>query len=117
MTLATLSASFSWFGRLLHWVRRALLNLLTLAVLAAIGFGVFQAVHRPGVPSNAVLVVAPQGHLVYSLSESPWQRSVDELFGQPAREVLIRHLTTAIDRAADDPRIKVMALDLQDFQG
>ncbi len=115
--MATLSASFSWLGRLLHWVRRALLNLLTLGLLVAIGFGVFQALHRPGVPDNAVLVVAPRGHLVYSLSEPPWQRSADELFGHPNREVLIRHLTTAIDRAADDPRIKVMALDLQDFQG
>ncbi|MEJ2567007.1 MAG: signal peptide peptidase SppA [Gammaproteobacteria bacterium] len=115
--MATLSAAFFWLGRLLHWVRRALLNLLTLTLLVAIGFGVFQALHRPGVPSDALLVVAPRGHLVYSRSESPWQRAVDRLFGHSPREVLIRHLTTAIDRATDDPRIKVMAVDLQDFQG
>ncbi len=115
--MGTMSTVLSWLGRLLQWVRRALLNLLTLVLLVAIGFGVFQMLYRPGVPSTAVLVVAPHGHLVYSPRESPWQRSLDKMLGRPAPDVLVRHLTTAIDRAASDPRIKLMALDLQDFQG
>lgn len=106
-----------WVDRLLHGIRRGLLNLITLAVLAAILFAVFHSSEGPGVPQGAVLTVAPEGHLVYSYSESDWQRAIDDLLDRPDNEVLIRSLTDAIDRAARDPRIKLMTLNLNRFDG
>ncbi len=110
---------FLWLGRALHWLRLGVLNLLTLAVLAAIVIALvalFSQI-KVQVPERAVLWLQPQGSLVYSRSNS-WQR---HLLAQldPVREqhILVRHLVQVIDHAAHDPHIHVLALDLQDFGG
>ncbi|MHB1241097.1 MAG: signal peptide peptidase SppA [Gammaproteobacteria bacterium] len=106
-----------WLGRFLRGLRRAALDLLTLTVLVIGAIAVFVALHRPGVPGAAVLRVAPHGRLVYSYSEPRWSRALNRALGNPSAQVRIRDLTTAIDRAAHDPKIKVLALDLRNFQG
>ncbi|AOV15903.1 signal peptide peptidase SppA [Acidihalobacter aeolianus] len=106
-----------WIDRVLHGIRRGLLNLITLFVLLVIAFALFHAAKSPRVQHESVLVVAPEGHLVYSYTDSDWQRAINVMLDQPRDEVLIRSLTDAIDHAASDPRIKVMELNLNRFEG
>ncbi len=103
--------------RFLRGLRRVTLDLLTLAVIALAVAAAGMLLQRPGVPSRAVLWVAPEGRLVYSYSEPRWSRALDRAIGRPSSEVRIRDLTTAIDRAAKDPRIRALALDLRRFGG
>ncbi len=113
-----LLAPFIWLGRILHWLRVALLNLITLAVLAAIALALFvRHAPMPSIPEKAALAIMPQGHLVYTRSQSWELKLMDELIGASRPNVLVRHLVTAIDRAAADPRIRLLALNLTDFRG
>lgn len=106
-----------WLGRVLRGLRRLLADLLTLAVLVIGALAAFNAMHHPGVPHAAALRVAPRGRLVYSYSGSALSRALERAVHRSPGEVSVRDLTTAIDRAARDPRIKVLALDLREFQG
>ena len=106
-----------WLGRILHGLRRLALDLLTLAVIAFVVSAGVVFLQRPGIPAGAVLWVAPEGRLVYSYSEPRWSREFGRALGRPSSEVRIRDLTTAIDRAAKDPRIRALALDLRRFGG
>lgn len=108
---------FVWLGSLLHWLRRMVLNLVTLAILVGFGFAIFNAIRPPVVLPNSILVVAPKGHLVYSFSQNRWQRYLDVAFERPINETRIRTLTRAIDRASNDPRIRILELDLRAFEG
>lgn len=110
---------FRWLGRFLHGVRRITLDLLTLLVIALLVTAGLAVMHqqRPGVPAHAVLWVAPEGRLVYSYTEPRWNRALDRALGRAPSEVRIRDLTTAIDRAAADPRVRALALDLRRFAG
>lgn len=115
--MSKVMAPLRWLDRVLHGLRRITLNLITLGILVVIALALFKATQHSTVPDQAVLVVAPQGHLVYSYSEGKWQRAAGALLDRPPNEVLIRQLTAAIDRAATDPRIKLMTLNLRQFQG
>lgn len=108
---------FVWIGALLHGLRRITLDLITIAFLIGIGFFIFHYERAPKVPSNAILVVAPKGHLVYSHRQSPLRRMLKGFFEHQTSDTLIRTLTSSIERAAIDPRIKLMELDLRYFRG
>ncbi|HTW37996.1 MAG TPA: signal peptide peptidase SppA [Steroidobacteraceae bacterium] len=102
-----------WRG--LDGLRRVLHLLLLLAIL-----GFIIAVLRvsvPRVPDSAALVVKPEGQLVEQLSGEPLQRAVSEAQGEERPETLLWDLIDAIRGAAKDQRIKVLVLDLDDFQG
>lgn len=68
---------------------------------------------RAPLGTHAVLWVAPEGRLVHSDTEPRWNRSL----GRAPSEVCIRYLTTAIDCAAADQRVRAQALDLHRFAG
>ena len=109
---------FLWLGKVLHWLRVSVLNLLTLAILVIIIVGLIAhfSPRHVAVPKGAVLWVEPQGSLVYSQSKS-WESQLLQKI-QPSQEhILLRHLVASIDHAATDPRIHVMALDLRGFGG
>ncbi|APZ42009.1 signal peptide peptidase SppA [Acidihalobacter ferrooxydans] len=109
---------FIWLGRVLHWLRVGVLNLLTLAVLAFIAIGLIaKSPHHVAVPSKAALVLAPNGPLLYVRSQSWEQRLFDDLNQRKPSGVLVRHMVEAIDRAATDPRIHLLELNLSDFGG
>jgi protease-4 len=97
----------------------ALRKVLQLLVLLVI-FGVLVWVLRgsmPHIPSEAALLVAPEGQLVEQLTGEPVERAVQEVRGEDHAETLVWDLTDSIRVAASDPRIQVLALDLEKFEG
>lgn len=107
------------FGSLMRGVdlsRRIVANflfvLLLIFVLAALGGGGGAAV-----PSEAALVLAPQGVLVEQLSGDPLERAMDEALGSYVAEELMDDLLDAIAAAKDDDRIQAIYLSLNSFQG
>lgn len=106
-----------WCGSVLHFFRRIILDLLTLAVLVGIGLFLTHLARTPKVPSGAILVVAPKGRLIYNYREDSWHRLLAGMIDQQNNATLIRTLTASIERAAVDPRIKLMELDLRGFDG
>ncbi|MBN2679118.1 signal peptide peptidase SppA [Acidithiobacillus montserratensis] len=109
---------FIWLGRLLHWIRLGVLNLLTLLVLAAIIIGLIGYFTQKtiSVPDKAVLWLEPQGSLVYSRSNT-WENHLLQKIHPSQNTILLRHLVESIDHAAKDPHIRVLALDLSKFNG
>jgi len=94
-------------------------KVLHLIVLLAI-FGVLLLLLRGGVPripAKAALLVAPEGRLVEQLTGQPLERVLQEARGQLRPETLLWDLTDSIRAAASDPRIPVLALDLEKFEG
>ncbi|MEM8983617.1 MAG: signal peptide peptidase SppA, partial [Pseudomonadota bacterium] len=104
---------YLWYGvdgirKLLHL---ALLLLIFGVVLAAIPTDV------PVVPRAAALVIQPSGVLVDQLSGDAFDRAFAELEGSPIRETLVRDVTQALARAADDPNVPGVVLDLNGLAG
>jgi len=69
------------------------------------------------VPDSAALLVAPTGRLVEQLSGDPLDRALQDARDKANDQTLVRDLVTAIERAADDKRIKALVLDLDGFRG
>ena len=106
---------FSGLWRGLDGLRKVL-HLILLLLL----FGVLIAVVRSGVPRippKAALLVAPEGRLVEQLSGEPVARALQAAQGEERSETLLWDLTDAIHVAATDPRIQVLALDLEKLEG
>jgi protease IV len=111
----TARSFFSGLWRGLDTLRKVL-QLLVLLVI----FGVLVGVLRgsvPHIPSKAALLVAPEGQLVEQLTGEPVERAVQEVRGEDHAETLVWDLTDSIRVAAGDPRIQVLALDLEKFEG
>ncbi len=71
----------------------------------------------PTVPASAALKLDPQGMLVEQTPD-PVKRAMRKLIGQPVQPVTVmRNVEYALNTAATDPSIKMVALDLNDFQG
>jgi protease-4 len=104
---------FIWRG--LDRFRRLVHLLLMLMVFAIVVAGL--AGERVRVPSSAALMVAPSGVLVNQLEGDALERAYAELRGDGARQTLVRDLTASLEAAAGDDRIKVVVLDLDDFEG
>lgn len=71
----------------------------------------------PTVPESAALVLDPQGMLVEQIPNRV-RRAQQRLVGQnPPPVTRVRDLVYALDTAADDPSIKLVVLDLNNFAG
>jgi protease IV len=106
---------FSGLWRGLDGLRKVLHLILLLLI-----FGLFLGLLRgsvPRIPSKAALLVAPEGQLVEQLTGEPLQRALQEARGEEHTETLLWDLTDSIRGAAQDPRIQVLALDLEKFEG
>ncbi|RJS93826.1 signal peptide peptidase SppA [Salinisphaera sp. Q1T1-3] len=110
----------SFFRRVIGglWRTVALLySLLFLAILIAIPVGLYFVFNAPPtpVPQQAVLVVDPSDTLV----EQPdvVGSLIGGLFSDDEEPSVTRDIVTALDRAADDDRIKQVLLKLDDFNG
>lgn len=95
-------------------LRRATINLLFLGVIAVIVASWWSSQIEP-LPTDAALVIAPNGTLVE-------QRSVRSPIsvlqgGDGIRQVLLRDVVDAIRNAATDPRIKVLILEPDGLSG
>ncbi|MEL7451187.1 MAG: signal peptide peptidase SppA [Pseudomonadota bacterium] len=95
---------------------RKTLHLVILLIVFLFVAAAFAPTSSP-VPASAALLVAPSGTLVDQLSGDPVSRALDSLGNQPSAETLARDLVDAIDAAADDDRIKAIALDLRGMGG
>jgi protease-4 len=111
----TARSFFSGLWRGLDGLRKAL-HLIVLLFL----FGLVIALLHgtvPRIPSKAALLLAPEGQLVEQLSGQPLERAVAQARGESHNETLLWDLTDALHSAATDPRIQVVALDLEKFEG
>ena len=95
---------------------RKVLHLLLMLALLAVVVGLIH-VSSPRVPASAALLVRPRGALVEQLSGGPLQRALAAAQGEGRAETSLWDLVDAIRGAAKDPRIKVLFLDLDDFEG
>ncbi len=108
---------FRFIWRLLGFIRQAI-QLLLLLVFLAVLVAVFSAGPQLlQVPDSAALVVAPSGVLVDQLEGDEVSRALANLQGLPPRETLVRSLRELLEHAAEDDRIKVVVLDLDEFAG
>ena len=74
--------------------------------------------HHMVVPNSAALVVDIQGRVVEEFSGEPGQRALDRLMGQKRQpETRLADVIEAIERAADDRRIKALVLATDEMQG
>ena len=111
----TARAFFSGLWRGLDGLRKVL-HLIVLLVILAVVIGVMRS-GVPRIPSEAALLIAPEGTLVEQLSGDPLDRAVAQARGDGHTETLLWDLTDSIRAAAHDRRIKVVALDLDKFDG
>ncbi|WP_295875560.1 signal peptide peptidase SppA [uncultured Zhongshania sp.] len=104
---------FSRLGGFIDGARRWTLNIIFLVIVVAIATALFTSVKDVTVPDGAVLVLAPEGVVVDQLS------AVDALTQLSAqglpRETLLADLIETVSLAADDPRIEVLLLHLDEL--
>ncbi len=106
---------FRYVWLLLDGIRKTL-HLVLLLLFFGILWVAMQP-HIPLVPREAALLIAPQGELVEQNSGGPLDRVVAEASGEQEFEVRLRDVLTAITRAKDDERIKLIVLDLDGLTG
>src|SRR5262245_22845664 len=113
---------FRAIGRVLGWVwsgldaLRKVLHLIVLLVLFGTLWGVLSR-PIPIVPTNAALVIAPQGPVVEQLEGDPIERTIAESLRREPVQTLLRDLVDSVEAAADDDRIRVLYLDLGGLEG
>jgi protease-4 len=110
---SALRGFFGLIWRILDGIRKTLHLVLMLVIF---GF-VLAALHTsiPIVPRTAALIIAPQGELVEQLSGDSVRRAFGEASGGPAPETLLKDVIDAIGAAKSDSRIKLIVLDLDQF--
>ena len=114
--LLALQRAVVGFWRLLDATRRALLNLLLLALLV----GLLALALRPGPPAlkdKTALVLALSGPLVEQHGDSTRGRLLGQVRGQGDRGLQLRDLLAVLDAATADPKITHAVLMLEDFAG
>jgi len=108
-----------WFGRfwrLLDGTRRLLLNLLFLALIAALVWAFVTRTPEP-LQDKTVLVLQLRGPVVEQFRGSWRDTALGRVRGQPAQQVQLRDVLDVLDAAAKDPQITQALLILDDFQG
>lgn len=99
-----------WRG--IDLLRRLVLNVVFLFVLVVL-FGWWLLDDTPEAPESAILVLDPRGELVEQKTGDPLDRAFRAASGDELPEVSIWDLMTAVEEAAEDPRIVALHLDLR----
>lgn len=114
---------FSWLRRgfsavwgFLDATRRALLNLLMLALIALLLFALFKR-EAPLMQDNTALVLALQGPLVEERSGGARDNALAQLRGDTVQATRLRDVLAVLDAAAADPRIGRVVLVQDEFRG
>ncbi len=94
------------------FIYRALLVLSLLVLIGSAWFFFRGSGAALKVEDNVALAINPSGDLVDTLDEDASQQFIQEFSGGGPRQVLVRDLTEALERAAADPRITVAVLKL-----
>ena len=111
----SLRAGLLTLWRALDGLRR-FLHLLVLLALFGFLIGALRG-SVPHVPDTAALVIHPEGQLVEQLSGDPLTRALAQARSTGHPETLLWDLIDCIRAGAHDRRIKVLVLDLDDFEG
>lgn len=109
--------AFAWCWGVLDATRRALLNLLFLALLAGALWFFFFHSGPPPLQDRTTLVVAPAGQLNEQSAGSLRGSALDQLRGRSVTQTRLRDLLAAFDAAARDPQIERVLLLTDDFAG
>jgi protease-4 len=111
-----LGAAIAWLWWLLDASRRALLNLLLLAVLLALGW---YLLHRgpPLLQERTTLVVNLTGPIREQYAGSLRDNALQQIRGQPVAQMRLRDVLAGLDQAAADPKIERVLILVDDFAG
>ena len=90
---------------------RKVLHLVILLFIFSIVVSVLSS-QLPAIPSKAVLVIRPSGNFVDQLAGDPYDRALQELFGEENPQTLVQDVIDGLDYAQADARIKAVMLDL-----
>ena len=103
---------FSGFWRGLTVCRLVLGNLIFLALIIIV-LSIFLHDPEEELPDQAALVLSLRGDIVEQKTQTMLS---NRLLGEAAQEeILLRDIIDVIDHAADDPRVKVLVLDMHDL--
>jgi protease IV len=95
-------------------------RVITLLLLVLLVAGIWLAAKggpAPRMENNVALVIYPSGQLVDTRDEDPAQRFFEELAGEPPAQTPLRDLTDALEKGAQDPRIALAVLKLDQMYG
>lgn len=111
-------AALLWLWRALDATRRALLNLLLLVLLLALGFALLAGRGGPAVlQDNTALVLSLKGPIREQYAGSVRDSALQQLRGEDTQQLRLRDVLAVIDAARDDPAITRAVLVLDDFAG
>ncbi len=113
---STLKSFFKHGWRGIDAARRIFVNLLFLALAAALLFILFHD-DTPDVADNTALVIAPKGQLVEQLTGQSLERMINEARGTAPAETLLKDVVDAIAAGKEDERVKALVFDLSSFDG
>lgn len=115
MSVKSLFSPIWWvlkkFWWLLDGTRRALLNLLLLALIVAIVWGLATRGPKP-LKDKTTLVLDLQGDIVEQFSGSPRDQALAQLRGDARHQTRLRDLLAVLDSAAKDDKLAQLVLDL-----
>lgn len=95
---------------------RKVLHLVLLLVIFSVLVGAIPG----GVPEsakNAALMITPAGYLVDELQGDAFSRAIDELQGQAIPQTLVRDITEALERAANDDNVPAVVINTDSLYG
>ncbi|MCH8013748.1 MAG: hypothetical protein IH823_03010, partial [Candidatus Dadabacteria bacterium] len=69
------------------------------------------------VPESAALRIAPFGNIVEQYQGDAVDRALEEILGEAEPQALLHHLVESLEKAADDPRISSVVLQLNRMGG
>jgi protease-4 len=107
---------FGFIWRLIGFFRTLVLNLLFLAVVAALVAAWFHE-GRPRLEANTTLVLDLAGPIVEQHTGAPARLTMLQALAERERETQLRDVLSALDAAATDPKIGRVLLLLDDMQG
>lgn len=95
---------------------RKVLHLLVMLSIFSIVIGAISST-TPRLPSEAALLIQPQGALVEQLEGDPYDRAIAGLFGDEDPQTAVQDIVDGLEYARDDSRVKAVALDLRGLRG
>lgn len=100
----------------LNFIRRFILNGLLLAILVAMGVGIWQG-FQPQLTANTVLLISPYGNLVEQWDGDPVEAAIGQAFGESNPQTRLFDVLRAINAAASDSNISGIVIRTDDFYG
>lgn len=107
---------FSGIWNSLNFIRRLILNGIMLAILAALGAGIWQG-FQSQMPENPVLVIAPWGVLVEQWEGNPIDNAIGEALGEENPQTRVFDLLRVIRAAATDSNIPAIVIRTDGMYG